>query len=35
MEEQILNEAIDKCMEDSFSVDDLFEVLNMAQFILA
>jgi hypothetical protein len=35
MEEQLLNEAIEKCMDDSTSIDELFEVLNLAQLILA
>ncbi len=35
MEEQILNEAIEKCQEGATPVDDLLDVLNLAQLIIA
>ncbi len=35
MEEQLLNEAIEKCMEDSASMDDLFGVIALAALIIA
>lgn len=35
MEEELLNEAIEKCMEESASMEDLFEVLNLAQLAIA
>jgi len=35
MEEQILDEAIKKCMDGEASVYDLFDVLYLAQLILA
>ncbi len=35
MEEQILEEAIEKCMADTATVEDLLEVLNLAQLIIA
>lgn len=35
MEEELLNEAIERCMEESVSIEDLFEVLNLAQSVIA
>jgi hypothetical protein len=35
MEEQLLNEAIEKCLEDSTPIDDLFEVLSLAATLIA
>ena len=35
MEEQILDEAMEKCMEESSSIDELLEVLYLAQLIIA
>ncbi len=35
MEEQILDAAIQKCMDEETSVMDLFEVLDLAQLVIA
>lgn len=35
MEEQLLNEAIEKCMADSTSIDDLIEILYHAHLVIA
>ena len=35
MEEEILNETIEKCQNDSTSIDELFEVLSLAALIIA
>lgn len=35
MEEQILDEAMEKCMQESSSMDELLEVLYLAQLIIA
>lgn len=35
MEEELLNEAMEKCMEGSASMDELFEALYLAQLIVA
>jgi|GEM_PF-1193081 len=35
MEEELLNEAIEKCMDESASMDELVEILYLAQLIIA
>lgn len=35
MEEQIFDEAIERCLGEDTPIDDLFEVLDLAQLIIA
>lgn len=35
MEEQLLDEAIEQCINGSPSMDDLFEILSLAALIVA
>jgi hypothetical protein len=34
MEEQILSEAMDKCLIEEYSIDEFIDVLNLVQLII-